>query len=213
LNPKTPIERRNVLVEGTEELTVADKAKFAYFGVNAKILPPYRILNPQNIVVGDRVAIREGCHINAFKDLTHLRGYIEEQFRDDFDDSQYQFDGKITFDHTSQFGRFLFMSCTKSILIQDHVVFSERVFVGDNNHNFTHPHVPILQQPNKPGEPVVIGRGSWIGVGAAILAGAKLGRNTVVGANSVVKRGDYPSHAVIASPESTVLFRRHTSDD
>ncbi len=212
MNPKTPIEKHNVLIESTQALTTGDKAKFAYFGVNAKILPPYRILNPQNIVVGDRVSIREGCHVNAFKDMRHLRGYIEKQFQDEFEDSQYQYDGKITFEHTSQFGRFLFMSCTNSIVVQDHVVFSERVFVGDNNHTFTHPHVPILQQPNKQGEPVVIGRGSWIGVGVAILPGVKLGQNTVVGANSVVKRGEYPSHAVIASPEATVLYRRHTPD-
>jgi acetyltransferase-like isoleucine patch superfamily enzyme len=213
LSAKTPIESRNVLIESDRALTNEDKARFSYFGVNAKILPPFRILNPQNIVIGDRVAIREGCHINAFKDLSFLRGYIEKQYQNDFEDGQYIYDGKITLEHTSQFGRFLFMSCTKSITVQDHVVFSERVFVGDNNHGFSHPNVPIIQQPNKRGEPVVIGRGSWIGVGAAILAGARLGRNTVVGANSVVKSGDYPSHAVIAQPAATVLYRRHARDD
>lgn len=213
MSTKTPIESQNVLIESDRPLTAEDKAKFSYFGVNAKILPPYRILNPQNIVIGDRVAIREGCHINAFKDLSFLRGYIEKRYQDDFEDSQYRYDSQITFEHTSQLGRFLFMSCTNSITVQDHVVFSERVFVGDNNHSFTHPDVPIVQQPNKRGEPVVIGRGSWIGVGAAILAGARLGQNTVVGANSVVKRGEYPSHAVIAAPETTVLYRRHNRDD
>lgn len=213
MSAKTPIESRNVLIESDRALTNEDKARFSYFGVNAKILPPFRILNPQNIVIGDRVAIREGCHINAFKDLSFLRGYIEKQYQNDFEDSQYIYDGKITLEHTSQFGRFLFMSCTKSITVQDHVVFSERVFVGDNNHGFSHPNVPIIQQPNKRGEPVVVGRGSWIGVGAAILAGARLGRNTVVGANSVVKSGDYPSHAVIAQPAATVLYRRHDLDD
>jgi acetyltransferase-like isoleucine patch superfamily enzyme len=213
LSAKTPIEAHNVLLEGDRPLTSEDKEKFAYFGVNAKILPPFRILNPQNIVVGDRVAIREGCHINAFKDLRHLRGYIEDRYRDDFEDDQYIFDGKIVFEHTSQLGRFLFMSCTNSITIEDHVVFSERIFVGDNNHSFSHPHVPILQQPNKRGLPVVIGRGSWIGVGAAILSGVRLGRNTVVGANSVVKSGEYPSHAVIAQPAATVLYRRHEPNE
>jgi acetyltransferase-like isoleucine patch superfamily enzyme len=83
------------------------------------------------------------------------------------------------------------------------------VFIGDNNHGFRHPQVPILQQPNDQGDPIVIGTGTWIGVGAAILAGAILGRNTVVGSNSVVKGGKYPSHAVIASPTAEVLFRRH----
>jgi hypothetical protein len=45
-------------------VTKNDKKLFAYFGVNVKILPPLRILNPQLI----SIAIREGCHINAFRD-------------------------------------------------------------------------------------------------------------------------------------------------
>src|SRR4051812_68241 len=100
------------------------------------------------------------------------------------------------------------MSCTKSITIEPLALLSERVFLGDNNHGFRHPHVPIIQQPNDPGDPVIIGTGSWIGAGAAILTGAILGRNSVVGANSVVKAGRYPSYAVIAMPQAEVLFRR-----
>ena len=212
MTQRTPIETANDLLEGTEPLASADKARFAYFGVNAKILPPYRILNPQNIRIGDRVAIREGCHINAFRDLTFIHDYVEEKYRGELNRDDYHYDGHITIDHTCQIGRFVFMSCTKSITIEDHVVFSERVFVGDNNHGFRHPHVPIMQQPNDKGEPVVIGRGSWIGVGAVLLPGTVLGRNCVVGANSVVKRGQYPSHAVIAPPAAEVLFRRHSDD-
>lgn len=205
----TPIERDNILLESVKPLSDGDKAKFAYFGVNAKILPPYRILNPQNIVVGDRVAIREGSHINAFRDLSFIREYIDPRFRDDFRREQYIYDGKITIEHTCQIGRFAFMSCTKAITIEPLVVISERVFLGDNNHGFSHPDVPILQQPNDSGEPIVIGTGTWIGVGAAILPGAILSKNTVVGANSVVRRGRYPSHAVIAPPQAEVQFRRH----
>ena len=209
----TPIERDNYLLETTEPLNREDKAKFAYFSVDAKILPPLRILNPQNIIIGDRVAIREGCHVNAFKDLSFIQEYIDSEYRDDFRREDYLYDGHITIEHTCQIGRFAFMSCTKSIMVEPLVVMSERVFIGDNNHGFRHSEVPILQQPNDQGDPIVIGSGSWIGVGAAILAGAMLGRNTVVGSNSVVKGGKYPSHAVIASPPAEVLFRRHNDGE
>lgn len=197
---KTPIERANRLLEGVGPLSSEDKSAFAYFGVDAKILPPFRILNPQNISIGDRTAIREGCHINAFIDLTFIHDYVDEAFRGDFPREDYLYDGRIWIDHTCQIGRFAFMSCTKEIRIEDRVVLSERVFIGDNNHGYAHPEVPIMQQPNSRGEPVRIGRGSWIGVGAAILPGARLGVNTVVGANSVVRRGDYPARAVIVPP-------------
>lgn len=209
MSASTPIEARNVLLEKTEPLTSEDKAKFAYFGEMAKILPPLRILNPQNIYIGDYTAIREGCHINAFKDLSFLMDYIDPAYVGDFKREDYLYDGRIHIDRECQLGRFAFMSCTNSITIERNVVLSERVFIGDNNHTFNHPQVPIVQQPNKPGSPVVIGRGSWLGVGTAVLAGVNLGQNTVVGANSVVREGEYPSYAVIGPPSAEVLYRRH----
>ena len=205
----SPIQRANDLLETTEPLTSAEKARFSYFGVNAKILPPLRILNPQHVVIGDHTAIREGCHLNAFRDLSFLLDYVAPEHRASFKPEDYRYEGRITIDRECQIGRFAFMSCTSAILIAHHVVLSERVFIGDNNHTFSHPDVPIVQQPNSPGRPVTIGTGSWIGVGAAILPGVTLGQNTVVGANAVVREGTYPSHAVIAQPSAVVLFRRH----
>ena len=205
----SPIARDNDLLETASPLTSEEKSRFAYFGVNAKILPPLRILNPGNVIIGDYTAIREGCHLNAFKDLTFLLDYVVPEYRAALAREDYKYDGHITIERECQIGRFVFMSCTREIHIEHHVVLSERVFVGDNNHSFAHPDVPIVQQPNTPGTPVTIRTGSWIGVGAAILAGVTLGRNTVVGANSVVREGEYPPHAVIGSPSSVVLFRRH----
>jgi acetyltransferase-like isoleucine patch superfamily enzyme len=85
------------------------------------------------------------------------------------------------------------------------VTISERVFIGDNNHSFSHPEVPIMQQPNKIGVPVFVGSGSWIGAGASLLPGARLGKNNVVGTLSVVK-GEFPDHAVIGPEPAKLLF-------
>ena len=213
VTPSSPIERRNDLLETSSPLTSDDKALFAYFGVNAKILPPLRILNQQNIVIGDFTAICEGCHMNAFRDLSFVRDYVAEEFQDDFKIEDYLHDAHIVIERERQIGRFAFMSCTDRIHIEHNVVLSERVFIGDNNHSFSHPDVPIVQQPNKRGKPVVIGTGSWIGVGAAILSGVVLGQNTVVGANSVVHEGEYPSHCVIGAPPAVVRYRRHHGDE
>jgi acetyltransferase-like isoleucine patch superfamily enzyme len=212
MSQASPIAAKNVLLEKTTPLTSADKDLFAYFGRDAKILPPLRILNPQRIVIGDRTAIREGCHVNAFIDLSFLMDYIDPQFRGDFSAAQYQYDPRIHIDREVQIGRFFFASCVSAITIEHHVVLSERVFVGDNNHSFSHAEVPIVQQPNKPGAPVVVGTGSWIGVGAALLAGTRLGRNCVVGANSVCRDVEFPPHSVIGPQPATLLYRRHGAD-
>ena len=135
--------------------------------------------------------------------------YIDPAHRADFTVNQYRYDPEIEIGRECQIGRFAFMSCTRSIVIEKNVVISERVFVGDNNHGFAHPDVPIMQQPNQPGDPVVIGRGSWIGVGAAVLGGTRLGHNCVVGANSVCRKSEAPPHSVLGPPPATVLYRRH----
>ena len=88
---------------------------------------------------------------------------------------------------------------------------SERVFIGDNNHSFSHPEVPIMQQPNKVGTPVYVGSGPWVGAGASLLPGTRLGRNNVVGKLSVVK-GEFPDHAVIGPVPAKLLFVKSILD-
>src|ERR1700732_3503754 len=129
---RSPIEYKNVLLEKATPLTSEDKKLFAYFGTDAKILPPYRILNPQRITIGDRTAIREWCHINAFIDLSFLMDYIDPAFRDSFAAEQYLYDPQVRIDREVQIGRFAFVSCTRSIVVERNVVLSERVFLGDN---------------------------------------------------------------------------------
>ncbi len=195
----------DILLEKNTELTSEDKALFGRFGVGSKIRPPFRILNPQNIFIGDRVSIREAAYLHAYSDLTKLYDFIDNDYKKDFDINDYRYQSAIIIGNEVQIGRNLFISCTKRVEIENNVTISERVFVGDNNHSFSHPEVPIMQQPNKAGHPILIGRGSWIGAGASILHGTTLGKNNVVGTNSVVQ-GSFPDHAVIGNEKAKVLF-------
>ena len=202
---KTLAEEKNILLSTDSELTTEEKALFAYFGEGAKIKPPIRILNPHRIKIGDRVSILEYCSINAFQDLTYLRRFIDDAYKPAFPEEDYLYDSAIEIGNESQGGRFLFMSCTSHIALEENVLVSERVFIGDNNHTFSHPQVPIMQQPNQKGEPVRIGKGSWIGVGAAILKGTRIGAFSVVGANSVCS-GNFPDRSVIGPEQAKLLF-------
>lgn len=208
---KSPINNANVLIDKNEPLTTEEKRLFAYFGVDAKIKPPIRILNPQRIKVGDRTSIQEYCHINAFQDLSFLRNYIETQYRNDFQHEDYLYDANIEFGNELQIGRFFFVSCTDRITIEDNVLISERVFIGDNNHSFSHPHVPIMQQPNQKGSPICVQKGSWIGVGASLLKGTQIGKFSVVGANSVCS-GEFPDYSVIGTKPAVLLYQREIEE-
>ena len=202
----SPIEKNNILLEGVKPLTAAQKKLFKYFGKDSKIKPPYRILNPQRIHIGDRTSIQEYSHMAAFSDLTFLMDYIDPKFKKSFKAADYKYDSQIHIDRECQIGRFFFSTCTRSIRLHANVLVSERVFIGDNNHTFKHPQVPIMQQPNSKGEPIEVGKGAWIGVGAVILKGTTLGQNSVIAANAVVE-GDFPARSVIGSDKARLLYR------
>lgn len=204
---RSPIEKKNLLLNKTTPLTSKEKALFRYFGVGAKIKPPLRILNPHRIHIGDRTSIQEHCHVNAFQDLSFLLDYVAAEHRDDFDEEDYRYDSKISIGRENQIGRFFFVSCTRLVELGDNVLLSERVFIGDNNHSFSHREVPIMQQPNQPGKPIRVKYGSWVGAGAVLLPGTVIGKLSVVGANSVCK-DRFPDYSVIGPAPSRLLFRR-----
>jgi acetyltransferase-like isoleucine patch superfamily enzyme len=208
---RSPIEKKNLLLNKTTPLTSREKALFGYFGVDAKIKPPLRILNPHRIFIGDQTSIQEHCHVNAFEDLSFLLDYVAPRYRGDFAEADYRYDSRIAIGRENQIGRFFFVSCTRLVELEDNVLLSERVFIGDNNHSFSHRAVPIMQQPNKKGEPVRVGYGSWVGAGAVLLAGTEIGRLSVVGANSVCNER-FPDYSVIGPAPAQLLFRRFESD-
>ena len=87
--------------------------------------------------------------------------------------------------------------------IGDDVFTGMNVYITDQNHGYEDPDTPIgIQDPQD--DPVVIGNGSWIGSGAVVLPGARIGKHCVVAANSVV-RGTFPSHSVIAGAPAKVV--------
>ena len=77
------------------------------------------------------------------------------------------------------------------------------VYITDQNHGYENLDEPIGKQlPNE--QPVSIGESSWIGSGAIILPGSKIGDHVVIGANSVVT-GEIPSYSVaVGSPARVV---------
>ena len=91
------------------------------------------------------------------------------------------------------------------IEIGDAVFFGQGVLVTDASHGYQDPERPIGDQFGRH-QPVVIGSGSWIGHGAVILPGTRIGRNVVVAAGAVV-RGEVEDHAVVAGNPARVVRR------
>ncbi|KPI11157.1 transferase hexapeptide repeat containing protein [Actinobacteria bacterium OK074] len=92
-----------------------------------------------------------------------------------------------------------------TVTIDRDCYFGPYVYVTSTNHSYDDPHEPIGKQWPRM-EPVTIGPGCWIGTGAVILPGARIGRNVVVAAGAVV-RGEVPDHAVVAGAPARVVRR------
>lgn len=97
------------------------------------------------------------------------------------------------------------ITCAGEILIEKGVTISSNVFLTDMDHEYKNIDVPIMEQGNIVNT-IVIGENSFIGTGAVILAGTKLGRQCVIGANSVV-RGKFNDYTVIAGNPARIIKR------
>lgn len=95
----------------------------------------------------------------------------------------------------------------QSVEIGDDVWTGPYVYVTDQNHGYADPQAPIGRQLPV-NRPVSIGAGSWLGAGAIVLPGTRIGRNVVVAAGSVV-RGEIPDRCVVAGVPARVV-RAHT---
>ncbi|MEV5379208.1 acyltransferase [Streptomyces nondiastaticus] len=102
-------------------------------------------------------------------------------------------------------GRGSHVVASQPVTFGDDVFCGPYVYVTSDNHSYDDPHQPIGRQWPR-SAPVSIGSGSWLGTGAVILPGARLGRNVVVAAGAVV-RGEVPDHAVVAGAPAKVVRR------
>jgi acetyltransferase-like isoleucine patch superfamily enzyme len=106
-------------------------------------------------------------------------------------------------------GRGSHVTASRPVVFGDDVYCGPYVYVTSDNHSYDDPQEPIGRQWPR-SAPVEIGSGSWLGVGATVLPGARLGRNVVVAAGAVI-RGEVPDHTVVAGAPARIV-RRWTPD-
>lgn len=87
--------------------------------------------------------------------------------------------------------------------IGDDTTISANVFISNVDHEYKNIEKSVMEQPLLFKE-TKIGKSSFIGYGAVILPGTKLGNHCIVGANAVV-RGTYPDNCVIAGNPARII--------
>jgi carbonic anhydrase/acetyltransferase-like protein (isoleucine patch superfamily) len=149
--------------------------------------PGVRIDNPSHMTIGDGVLVLRGTWLYCITDaapeppdlVIGAGTYIG-------------FNGHIT--------------CARRVHLGRDCLLGNGVYVSDNQHGYRDVGAAPLRQPLSVGA-VEIGEGTWLGENAAVIGRVRLGRHCVVGANAVVRDGEFPDHCVIVGAPGRVVKR------
>ena len=118
-------------------------------------------------------------------------------------------EGRIRLGEDVRINAGTFIASHASVDIGDDVLIGEYVSIRDANHGTKDMAMPIRLQPHE-SSAIVIEGGAWIGRGACILGGVRIGSGAVVAANSVVTK-DVPSQAIFGGVPAKLIRMRDGS--
>lgn len=165
---------------------VRTKRGFKLFGKKSNIDSPLYLFGKHNIEIGSNVSI----HYKAWLQSLPLTG---------------ENSSVLKIGDGTTIGDFNHIVATKSIVIEEHVLTANHVYITDNLHEYSDISIPIKNQPIKQLQAVVIGAHSWIGENVSII-GASIGKHCVIGANSVVTH-DIPDYCVAVGSPAYIIKR------
>lgn len=160
---------------------------FASFGRRSVIALPARLDGVGHIRIGEGVFLGPGCWLNALV----LPGREAPEI--------------AVGDGVSVTGQCV-LSAARQIVLEDRVLVARNAYIADHGHAYQDPTQPILAQGVTDVRPVRIRAGAWLGQNVVVCPGVTIGRNAVIGANSVV-RSDVPDFAVAVGAPARVVRR------
>jgi abequosyltransferase len=158
---------------------------FGRFGTDSVVVPPARITNGDLIEIGDGVRVLEHSWLSVVR---AVEGYVP----------------RLVISDGCRIGRFANVACVGEVTFEPNVLTADRIFVGDTFHEYQDISMPVIAQPMAAPQPVVIGEGSFLGVGSMVLHGVTIGRRSYVGAGAVVTESVPPHSVVVGNPARVV---------
>lgn len=158
--------------------------KFGHVGKNCSIRPILNMTTPQNISIGNDVSIGIFCWLDTNTSIKKSP--------------------KLTIGNRVHIGAYAMIIAANKIEIGNNIVMSERVTILDHYHNYQDVEEPIIDQPIISKGELVIENECFIGINAVIVGNIRIGKHSVVGANSVVTH-DVPDYCVVAGAPAKII--------
>lgn len=170
---------------------VFHRSNFAELHWNSDIRSRVKIDGRKNISIGLRAVVKTNSWLLAIADGTAT--------------------AKLSIRSGASIGRNNHITALGAVIIGERALLANNVYITDNIHEYGDISVPIMDQPIKFKSAVAIGSGAWIGENVCII-GASVGKNSVIGANSVVT-SDIPEYCVaVGSPAKIIRKYNHDSE-
>lgn len=115
---------------------------------------------------------------------------------------------RLTLGHKVTWNYGCYINAAKGITIGDNVLIGPYCIIQTVNHCFSDISKPINQQ-GWDGAPIIIEQDCWLGAHVIVLPGVKIGRGSVIGANSVVAEDIPPYSIAIGSPAKIIRSRKN----
>jgi acetyltransferase-like isoleucine patch superfamily enzyme len=116
----------------------------------------------------------------------------------------------------SRVGRRSVITAINQICIGEDVLMAPGVFLTDHNHDYSDVNEPIVKQGLTSGGRIIIERNCWLGYCSMIIATKNdvvIGRNSVIGAHSIVSQSCPPYSVVAGNPAKVVKRFDRISED
>lgn len=159
---------------------------FKKFGKESMVKNPAKIMNKQYIEIGKSVFIAENSFLAITKNGSNNNNPV------------FKVGDNVCI------GSDFVVGCIDEIVIEDYVLISNRVFISDHIHDYTNISLPVISQKLQPKGKVLIKNGAFIGINAVIMPGVTIGKNSVVGASSVVIK-DVPDFCVVTGNPAKII--------
>jgi acetyltransferase-like isoleucine patch superfamily enzyme len=91
-------------------------------------------------------------------------------------------------------------SASNGVIIEDEVLFGPYNVIATSNHTRKN---QSFRFGKNCGEKITINKGAWIGANCTLISGSKIGKGSVIGANSVVI-GEVPDNCLVAGNPSCI---------